>query len=187
VTQADARGLSRFNGLQAPYSLIERTVEGDLLPMAQALDLAAVTWEALGGGLLSGRHGSNAHQRSGTRLSQPGYDARLSPRNLVIADAVNDVAQRRGVPSAQVAIAWILARRDRGTVIPIVGARASEQLESNLGAVELRLEPDELEALDTASAPQLPFPHDFVGRSTAYGESGALVDGHRPRAWHDVP
>ena len=188
VTVADLRGMARFAGLQVPYSLIERTPEGDLLPMAQALDLTAVTWETLGGGVLSGRHGTKRRGTEGTRLARPEYhEARVNDRNLTIADAVNAVAERRGIPAAQVAIAWALAQQHRANVIPLVGSRTAEQLEVNLGAADVSLEPEELATLDAASRPQLPFPHEFVGRGMAYGDTGALIDARRPRAWVDVP
>jgi aryl-alcohol dehydrogenase-like predicted oxidoreductase len=186
VTLADLRGWARFAGLQAPYSLIERSAEADLLPMARALDLSVTTWEALGGGLLTGRYGTDREPPEGTRLSRSDYGVRLTDRNLVIADAVNRVAAERGAEPAQVAIAWVLAQRDQGVIVPLVGARSAEQLAVNLAAVDLELEPRELELLDDASRPVLGFPHDFPGRAMAYGDTYRLIDGHRPRAWSQI-
>ena len=129
VTLAEERGMERFNALQVPYSLVERTVERDLLPMARALDLAVTTWAPLGGGLLTGRYGTGRARPEGTRLAGIGgrhEENATSGRNLAIADAVNAVAAERGVSATQVAIAWVLAqRRRRGVVIPIVGARTA--------------------------------------------------------------
>jgi aryl-alcohol dehydrogenase-like predicted oxidoreductase len=82
VTLADLRGWTRFAGLQVPYSLIERTVGRDLLPMARALELTVTAWSPLGDGLLSGRYGSSEPLPGGTRIVGIGADHRLSERNL---------------------------------------------------------------------------------------------------------
>jgi aryl-alcohol dehydrogenase-like predicted oxidoreductase len=120
VTLADLRGWTRFAGLQVPYRLLWRDAERDLLPMAHALDLAVTTWEPLGGGLLTGRYGSDREHPAGTRIATTQYGERVTERNLAIADA------ERGASPAQVAIAWVLAQQPRAVVIPIVGARTSE-------------------------------------------------------------
>jgi aryl-alcohol dehydrogenase-like predicted oxidoreductase len=182
VTLADLRGWSRFAGLQVPYSLVERAVERDLLPMAKALELGVTTWSPLGGGLLTGRYGSDrAELQEGTRLAaiRDFGERRLSARNLAIADAVNAIAAERGATATQVAIAWVRAQRQRGVLIPIVGARTPQQLEDNLGALELELRAAELERLDEVSRIELGFPHDFEGRSLAFGDTRDLVDDHR--------
>jgi len=177
VTVADLRGWTRFAGLQIPYSLVERSVERELLPMAQALDLTVTAWSPLGGGLLTGRYGSDRERPNDTRLAAPGENA-LTDRNLAIADAVNAVADERGASSAQVAIAWLRAQQARGVIVPIVGARHLDQLKDSLGALELDLEPDELACLDEASRIELGFPHDFTGGRLAYGNTRPLIDDH---------
>ena len=184
VTLADERGLEPFSALQVPYSLVERTVERDLLPMARALDLAVTTWAPLGGGLLTGRYGTDRDRPEDTRLAGIGgrhEENTLSGHNLAIADAVNAVAAERGVGTTQVAIAWVLAqkRRRRGVVIPIVGARTEAQIRDNLWALEVELTEDELGRLDAASRVESGFPHDFGGARLAYGETLGLIDDHR--------
>jgi aryl-alcohol dehydrogenase-like predicted oxidoreductase len=180
VTLADLRGWTRFVGLQVPYSLVERAVERDLLPMAQALDLAVTTWEPLGGGLLTGRYGTDREPPPGTRIATTEYAQRmLTDRNLAITDAVNRVAAERDATPAQVAIAWVRTQQQRGVIIPIVGARKREQVEDSLGAVDVELAEVELERLNEISRIELGFPHDFVGRALAYGETFDLVDHHR--------
>ncbi len=116
VTLAQERGLTPFSALQVPYSLVERTVERELLPAARALDLAVTGWAPLGGGLLTGRYGSDRDQPSDTRVAGIGgaYETRtLSEGNLAIADAVNQVADARGASASQIAIAWVRARGSR--------------------------------------------------------------------------
>jgi aryl-alcohol dehydrogenase-like predicted oxidoreductase len=179
---ADARGLTRFAALQVPYSLIQRTVERELLPMAQALELTVTSWAPLGGGLLTGRYGTDLPRPSDTRLAGIGgrheqTTARM--RNLAIADAANAIARERGASTSQVAIAWILAQHHRAPIIPILGTRTTAQLSDNLAALELDLTPDELERLDQASRIELGFPHDFDVSTLVYGNTEELINDHR--------
>jgi aryl-alcohol dehydrogenase-like predicted oxidoreductase len=184
-TLAELHGWTPFAGLQVPYNLIQRVPERELLPMARELDLTVTTFEPLAGGLLTGRFGTDREPPAGTRMTTtPGYDARArDERNLAIADALNAVAAERGATPAQTAIAWVRAQRERGVIVPIVGARRREQIEDSLGAVEVELTPSELARLDAASAIELGFPHDFPGRAAPYGDTYADTDGHRPQVW----
>jgi aryl-alcohol dehydrogenase-like predicted oxidoreductase len=178
VTLADLRGWSRFAGLQVPYSLVERSVERELLPMAQALELTVTAWSPLGGGLLTGHYGSDRERPDDTRVAALGQSS-LTDRNLAIADVVNAVAAERGASSAQVAIAWVRAQQARSVIVPVLGARRCDQLEDNLGALELELTAAELERLEEVSRIQLGFPHDFGADRLAYGTTRPLIDSHR--------
>lgn len=153
-TLAEARGLSPFVALQIEHSLIQRTVERELLPMARAFGMPVCAWGVIGGGVLTGKY-----TRGGTpdRKRDPG--ARLSERNLGIARAVDEVADELGVTSTAVAVAW---SRQQGGVIPLLGARTAEQLAGSIAALEVTLPQPALEKLDTASKIELGFPHDFV-------------------------
>jgi aryl-alcohol dehydrogenase-like predicted oxidoreductase len=178
VTLADLRGWSRFAGLQVPYSLVERSVERELLPMAQALELTVTAWSPLGGGLLTGRYGSDRERPDDTRVAALGQSS-LTDRNLAIADVVNAVAAERGASSAQVAIAWVRAQQARSVIVPVLGARRCDQLEDNLGALELELTAEELARFEEVSRIQLGFPHDFGADRLAYGNTRQLIDSHR--------
>jgi aryl-alcohol dehydrogenase-like predicted oxidoreductase len=180
VTLAEQRGWSPFVGLQVPYSLVERTVERELLPMARGLDLAVTVWSPLGDGLLSGRYGSDRPQPEDTRVEGVARH-RLNERNLAIADTVNAIAAERGATSAQIAIAWVRAQQERAQLIPIVGVRTPDQLTDNLGALALELNGDELARLDVVSAIEPGFPHGFGGFRLAYGATLELIDNHRPQ------
>lgn len=180
VTLADERGLTRFSALQIPYSLIERTVERDLLPMARALDLAVTAWSPLGGGLLTGRYGTDRPRPEVSRVASMGART-LTERNLAIADAVNAVASERGVTATQVALAWVRAQQQRAVVIPIVGVRTLDQLQDNLGALDVALTDGELARLDEVSATELGFPYDFAAGRLLYGDTLELIDDHRGR------
>jgi aryl-alcohol dehydrogenase-like predicted oxidoreductase len=155
-TLAELRGWTPFAGLQVEYSLIERTVERELVPMARALVLSVLAWGPLGAGVLTGKYASDGG--AGGRL--PDGDRRLSERNLGIAAAVADVAAELGVLPAQVALAWLRSRP--GGVIPIVGARTAAQLGETLGGLDLELGEDHLRRLDEISRVPLGFPHEML-------------------------
>lgn len=180
VTLADLRGWTRFNALQVPYSLVTRDVERDLLPMADALELAVTGWAPFGGGLLTGRYGTDRPRPTDTRLAGIGgaHEAQsASERNLAIADAVNAVAHDHGATATQIALAWVRAQPG-ADVIPIVGVRTREQLVDNLGALDLSLSDADLVRLDQVSSIPLGFPHDFGGVALAYGGTADRIDGH---------
>lgn len=170
-TLADMRGWSPLVALQIEYSLVERTVEHELLPMAQALGLGVLPWSPLGGGILTGKYSAtdlsdeNGAGVAGSRKGVIASIGHLNARSLQIADAVGDVAAELGVSRAQVAIAWTLA--NPAVVSPIIGARTLVQAEDNLDAVRLVLSGDQRARLDAASAPPPIFPERFIGRPMA--------------------
>ncbi len=174
-TLADLRGWTQFVGLQIEYSLVERTVERELIPMAKAFKLGVVAWSPLGGGLLSGKYqtgqaaGQATSQESSQESSQ-GNQGRLSHESMKefvhagerterIVAALKKISEQTGRSSAQVALAW-LRYRDI-PVIPIVGARKLAQLQDNLGSLTLELNGEQVAQLNEASAIKLGFPHDF--------------------------
>lgn len=188
ITIADLRGWTRFAGLQVPYSLVERTVERELLPMAQALDLAVTAWGPLGGGLLTGRYGTDREPPDNTRIAAigAGGPSQLTERKLAIADSVNAVAAERGATPSQVAIAWVRSQHARGVIIPVLGARRRSQIEDNLGALAFELTRGELDRLEQLTKIELGFPHDFgAGARLVDGDNGSLIDDRRlaPRAY----
>lgn len=179
-TLAELRGWSPFVALQIEYSLLQRTVERELTPMARAFHLPVCAWGALGGGVLTGKF-----TRGGTPDARRDTTARRSERNLAIARAVDAVADELGATSARVAIAWL--RHQPGAVIPIVGARTAAQLDDALGAAEVTLPAEALAKLDAASAVELGFPHQFLQqpyvRKLVGGDTvdRLALDPHRPR------
>ena len=160
-TLAELRGWNRFVGLQIEYSLIERTPERELLPMADALGLAITPWGPIGGGVLSGKYSSSWDASDSKRVSANKH--RFSERNMKIAGEVAAVARDLSRSSTQVALAWAMGRGLHGT-IPIIGARTAAQLEDSLGAVDLTLSNEMLVRLDDVSKVDLGFPHDFLAR-----------------------
>lgn len=158
-TLAGLRGWTQFIGLQVEYSLIERTVERELVPMAKSFKLGFVAWSPLAGGLLSGKYhsGGAPDGRYSTEMAK-GF-MRTGERSDRVVSALQKVSQQVGRSPAQVALVW-LRHRDI-PVIPIVGARRVSQLEDNLASLELELTREQISALDDASAIEMGFPHDF--------------------------
>lgn len=165
-TLADLRGWAPLVALQVQYNLVERTVERELLPMAQELGLGVLAWSPLASGVLSGKydHADLGHVPGrgveGTRKDVAAANGALTARALAIAEVVKAVARELGRTPSQVALAWLLERS--GVTGPIIGARTLRQFQDNLGALEVRLDADQRSRLDAASAIELGFPHDFM-------------------------
>lgn len=178
---ADLKDWTPFIAMQTEYSLVERTPERELLPMASALDITPLAWSPLASGILTGKYsGENA---DAGRLDSAPFHAR-SDRNLAIADAVIAVADAIGQSPAQVALAWV---RQHG-VIPLLGATKPRHMESNLESLSLTLTDEHMKALDEASHIDLGFPHTFLEGTQAvtYGGYYDEIVGRRygaPRHW----
>jgi aryl-alcohol dehydrogenase-like predicted oxidoreductase len=164
--------LSRFECLQPQYSLIEREIEREFIPMCISEGIGIIPWSPLGGGFLTGKYKRDA-QPDDARLSQARtgnwentWEKRATEQNWAILDCVGEVARQRGVSYAQVALAWVYNKP--GVTSPIIGARNMEQLEDNLGAADLSLTPEEMATLDAVSAPPVVYPYRFLA-NTAQG------------------
>lgn len=153
---ADLRGWDPFVALQIEYSLIQRTPERDLIPMANALDLAVVGWAPIAGGALTGKY---LQDNGDPKRLQPN-SVRLNERNRAIAQEVVNIAHETGYSAAQVAIRWVMQQHQQ--IIPIVGARHTGQLQDSLKATEITLSAEHLERLHAVSAIELGFPHEFL-------------------------
>jgi aryl-alcohol dehydrogenase-like predicted oxidoreductase len=178
------RGWSPFVALQIEYSLIERTVEHDLMPMARANGLGVTPWSPLKGGLLTGKYGRN-RQPKGEGRHVPGVSKSLTDRNYGIIEAAEAVAAELDTGVAQVALAWVLARP--GVASPILGARTLAQLEGNLQSLQLALPPDLVHHLDAASQPAPVFPHGFLANTRHVMQSGATINGVASDPWSLAP
>jgi len=171
-TLAHLRGWSAFAGLQIEYSLIERTVERELIPMAKALNLGVTAWSPLAGGVLTGKyhgHGSSEQARMNTDMAK-GFMPEPQRAGRVVA-AVKSVSDDTARSMAQVALAWLRYRPV--PVIPILGARNLSQFQDNLASFDLTLSADQLKTLDEASRVELGFPYDIYAkampRAVCYG------------------
>lgn len=177
-TIAELRGWTPFIAMQIEYSLIERTSERELLPMAKELDIGVLGWSVLASGILTGKYSKKAErtEASGDRRLDKAQFAQLSERNLAIADEVQQVAQEIGCTPSQVAINWV---RSKG-VIPILGATKISQLQDNLACLDFKLTEEQLQKLDEISKIELGFPHDFLARSkgATFGGMFDFIDTH---------
>ena len=162
---AELRGWSQFCALQISYSLLERTVEREMIPMAAEMGMGVCPWSPLGGGVLTGKYSRadlTPPEPGGTfdRKTMNAATGRLNETNLAIADETVAVAKDIGCTPAQVALAWTLA--NPAVASPVLGARTPAQLEDNLGALDVTLSDEHLARLDAASAVPKVFPMDVL-------------------------
>ena len=164
-TLAELRGWTRYVGLQIEYSLLERTVERELVPMARDQGMTVLAWSPLRNGLLTGKYlpeNVKQSEAEGARMHSEmmkGFGSVEDSTHATVREIVA-VGEELGVSAAQVALAWLRTRPV--PVIPIVGARKLAQVEDNLRSVDVKLSPEQLARLDKASAVSLGFPHDFM-------------------------
>ncbi|ADO68352.1 aldo/keto reductase [Stigmatella aurantiaca] len=171
---AHFRGWAPLVALQIEYSLLERTVEGEILPMAQELGLGITPWSPLKSGVLSGKYTrENAGKVKANRGSW--VDSNLNERTYSIIDVLQRVAREHNVTPAHVALAWVQNRP--GVTSTIIGARTLEQLDANLGALDVKLAPAEVAALDEVSKPSLNFPAGLLLNAPTFMHGGITVNG----------
>jgi aryl-alcohol dehydrogenase-like predicted oxidoreductase len=159
---ADLRGWAPIVGIQTEYSLVERTADRELLPMAEALGLAVNLWSPLAGGLLTGKYRTGGEGRA-TDTSR--FVVPESGQKTAVIDEVLLIAEETGASAAQVSMAWLRERGERSaaTIIPIVGPRTLKQLDDYLGSLEVRLTAEQYSRLDEVSAVELGVPHWING------------------------
>jgi aryl-alcohol dehydrogenase-like predicted oxidoreductase len=175
-TLAHLRGWSPFVGLQIEYSLIERTVERELIPMAKTLNLGVTAWSPLARGVLTGKYHAHASSEASAGPGRLNNDMAKDfmperERTERIVAALKTVSDETGRSIAQVALAW--HRYRPVPVIPIIGARKLSQFQDKLASFDLTLSADHLTTLDEASRIELGFPYDMYAkampRAVCYG------------------
>lgn len=183
-TQALFQGWTPLIALQIEYSLIERTVEAELMPMAEELGLGVTPWSPLRGGVLSGKY---TRANAGTVTADRGARVTdfLNERSYRIIDALETVAGETGANVASVALAWLQARP--GVTSTIIGARRLDQLEQNLAGLDVTLSPAQIAALDAVSEPSLPFPAGMLKFVGMFTQGGLTVNGVSAPVWPMAP
>ncbi|BDY33074.1 aldo/keto reductase [Mycolicibacterium mageritense] len=172
-TMAVLRGWTPLIALQVEYSLLARTVEGELAPLALDQGMALVPWSPLKNGFLSGKYRRGADVADSARAA---YVGGPSDDEYAVIEVVADIADELQTSSAAVSLAWLRART--GTVVPIIGARRLAHLESNLAGLDIELQAQQLKRLDEVSAPTLNYPADLNGAMrTTLQFAGTTVDG----------
>ena len=158
-------GLARFESTQSYYTIVGRDLERELVPMMNSECVGLMVWSPLAGGYLSGKYRQGKEGVDGRRASFdfPPVD---QARGDVVLDAMDKVAQAKGVSIARIALAWLLHQSHVTTVI--VGAKRTDQLEDNLAAIDVKLDADELEALNKASRLPREYPGWMIERQGEY-------------------
>jgi aryl-alcohol dehydrogenase-like predicted oxidoreductase len=178
VTQAQLiaqfRGWAPFVGLQIEYSLLERTVEGELMPMARELGLGVTPWSPLKSGVLSGKY---TRRNAGTVQPDRGaWAARaLDDRSYRIIDELERIAGELDSTVARVALAWVQGKP--GVSSTIIGARRLTQLDDNLKALDLKLGTEQSARLDALTTPTLNFPAELLGLTRMLHAGGTTING----------
>lgn len=180
---AQFRGWAPLIALQIEYSLMQRTVEGELIPMAQELGLGVLPWGPLKGGILSGKYTRETHQ---TTQRNQGASIELTDKDYTIIDQLQKIASELDTDVPTVALAWVQSQP--GVTSTIIGARTMEHLEANLKALDVHLTPEQIATLNAASRPVLNFPAEFnANRSPSYAHAGATVNGVPSQLFDIVP
>jgi aryl-alcohol dehydrogenase-like predicted oxidoreductase len=172
-TLALLRGWTPLIALQVEYSLLARTVEGEVAPLALDTGMALLPWSPLKGGFLSGKYRRGEQVTDSARADFVGGP---SEEQFAVIDVVASVAEEVDASPAAVSLAWLRSRP--GTVVPIIGARRVEHLTGNLGGLDVTLSADQIRRLDEASTPVLNYPAELNGDLRAMLQfAGSTIDG----------
>jgi len=183
---ANANGLAALNGwepligLQIEYSLLQRTPEDDLLPMAQSLGLGVTPWSPLRGGVLSGKFRRDSRPPHGeTRVAED--SKHLNERTYALVDELVAIAEELSATPAQVALSWVQSQQ--AVTSTIIGAKRLSQLEDNLGALDITLTHDHHERLGNKSVYARHFPHNFLDNIASAIQNGTSINGLTSEPW----
>jgi aryl-alcohol dehydrogenase-like predicted oxidoreductase len=165
------RSLARFESVQAYYSIAGRDLEREIVPLAHDQHLAILPWSPLAGGILSGKFSREGQGPAGSRRATFDFPPVDRERAFRVIDVMRPIAQAHSASVARVALAWLLQQSAVTSVI--LGARTNEQLIDNLGATDLKLTPEEMTALDNASALPPEYPGWMLERQT--GDRAAVI------------
>jgi len=164
---------SQFRGAEMYYSLVGRDLEHDVVPFCLDAGVGVMVWSPLAGGFLSGKYTrAKPKGESGDRLGGFDFLPYDRERGYAVVDLLRSIGEKRGASPPQVAIAWLLTRPAVSAVL--VGASSPAQLQDNLGAADVKLAPEDLEQLDAATKPALPYPQWFTAR-VADGKAHAAL------------
>ncbi len=149
---SELRGYVRFVSEQPPYNLLDRRIENELIPLAQAHELALISWSPMAMGILAGRYDDEAAYPAGSRAALQGgiYAERVTARGIDVGRAFSRIAREAGLSAAQLAVLWV--KDQPGITAPIIGPRTLEQLQHLLPLLEMSL-PDDVRAACDALVP----------------------------------
>jgi aryl-alcohol dehydrogenase-like predicted oxidoreductase len=178
VALQDRNGWAPFVSLQPQYSLVERSIEVEILPFCRAAGIGVIPWGPLGAGFLTGKYSRDTEPPAGSRMADAGDEIeearhrRAIERNFRVVDEAEAIAREKGATISQVALAWLLGVE--GVVAPIVGPRTFEQLEDLLGTVDVTLTGEERERLAAPAPPPTMYPQRMLSEQLGLGELAQL-------------
>src|SRR5215213_1730088 len=178
VALQDRHGWAPFVSLQPQYSLVERSIETEILPFCRAAGLAVLPWGPLGAGFLTGRYSRDEPPPAGSRMADAADELEEAParraieRNFKVVDEARAIADAKSATVSQVALAWLLGTD--GVTAPIVGPRTYEQLEDLLGAVDVALTEEERARLEAHAPPPPVYPQRFLREQNGIGDVASL-------------
>ncbi|HET8949986.1 MAG TPA: aldo/keto reductase [Solirubrobacteraceae bacterium] len=178
VALQDRHGWAPFVSLQTQYSLVERSIEVEILPFCRAAGIGVIPWGPLGAGFLTGKYSRDAEPPEGSRMAGASDDVeearhrRAIERNFRVVDEAQAIAAEHGATVSQVALAWLLGVE--GVVAPIVGPRTFEQLDDLLGAPDVELGADERERLAAHAPPPVMYPQRMLSEQVGLGQLAQL-------------
>src|SRR5215203_7392434 len=173
-------GLEKFVCLQPQYSLVERNIEREILPVCVEEGLGVIPWSPLGGGFLSGKYRRGEEPPEDSRIAgapdefEEAWTKRSVERNWRTLDVVGEISEETGKSYAQISLNWLL--RQEGVTAPIIGARRMEQLEDNLGAAGWELSEEQVARLSKASAIEDVYPYRFIREMQRVERRVLLID-----------
>jgi aryl-alcohol dehydrogenase-like predicted oxidoreductase len=165
---ADKKGLEPFSSIQLQWSLAFRECERELIPAARTFGLGVLVWSPLARGFLTGKYVRGEPPPKGARLEAwtDTYKAIDTLKNWATLAKVRELAEAHQTTAAAVSLAWLLAKPEVTSIL--VGARSVAQIDENLAALQVRLTPQEVAALDAISVPDWGYPYEFIGRREAW-------------------
>jgi aryl-alcohol dehydrogenase-like predicted oxidoreductase len=171
---SEAKGLARFDTLQAYYSIAGRDLERETVPMLEAEKTGLLVWSPLAGGLLSGKFSRENQKPAGTRRAEFDFPIVDKERTWKVLDAIAPIAQAHNCSAARIALAWVLAKPFVTSVI--IGAKDVKQLNDNLAAVDVKFSAEEMKQLDEVSA----LPPEYPGWMLSFQNAARLKPAPRP-------
>jgi aryl-alcohol dehydrogenase-like predicted oxidoreductase len=164
-----SHGFESFVSLQPQYSLVERNLEYELVPVCLDQGIGILPWGPLGGGFVSGKYRKGEQPPQDSRIAgassdmEESWERRANERNWEIIDVLGSISEETGKSYSQVALNWLLNKP--GVTSPILGARKLEQLEDNLGASGWRIDDKQMQQLDEISQPPPLYPYSFIANA----------------------
>ncbi|MGQ0628564.1 MAG: aldo/keto reductase [Phycisphaerales bacterium] len=183
---ANLRDWTPLIAIQIEYSLLERTVEGALIPMALEMGMGVTPWSPLKGGILSGKHTRESVAASlagtATKIGRSEHNARrFDDRAWAVCDALASISRQCHATPGQIALAWVQSRL--GVSSTIIGARTLDQLAENIKALDVSLMPEHMATLDQLTRPTFHFPFDFLKSMRAVHQGGSHINGEPSDLW----